>query len=209
MEKLILIGAGGHSQSVLEVLLEHGQPYEVVGFIDDQYNEIGSLYGIPGVGALSSASEIFKSGVQNAVIAFGSNGARKELAERFKQFRYPTIISKHAHIGLSVTIGDGTVVMPGACLRIGVKVGQHSIINTNLCIDHECVIGDYVHIAPGCAISGKVTIDDGVFLGTGTCVIDRMNIGQWSTVGAGGVVVKDLPSNVLAVGVPAKIIRNK
>lgn len=203
-----MIGAGGHARSVLEVLLEQGQPFEVVGILDDQYKEIGSLYGIPVIGDISSAPAVFQNGVLNAVVAFGSNALRVETVKGLEQFTFPAIVSKKALIGKNVSVGAGTVIMPGTCLRIDVQVGKFCIVNTNACVDHECVIGDYVHIAPGCAVSGKVTMGDGVFLGTGTKVIDRINIGNWSTVAAGGVVVKDIPSDVMVAGVPARTIRS-
>jgi sugar O-acyltransferase (sialic acid O-acetyltransferase NeuD family) len=207
MEKILIIGAGGHAHSVIEVLLEQGQHYEIAGIVDQQYGKIGSLYGIPLIGDMSAVPAIFQSGVRNAIIASGSNSIRKKISVDFKQFNFPAIISKKAIIGYSVSIDDGSIIMPGVCLRINASIGQHCIVNTNVCIDHECKVGNFVHIAPGCAISGRVSIDDGVFLGTGTSVIDKLRIGQWSTVGAGGVVINDLSPHLLAVGVPTRVIR--
>jgi len=207
MEQILVIGAGGHAHSVLEVLLESGQPYEVIGIVDKEYKAIGSLYGIPLIGDMSFVPEVFKSGVRNAVIASGFNITRKKIAQTLSQFHFPKIISKNALVGYSVSIDEGSIIMPGACLRMGVRIGKHCIINTNASVDHECIVGDYVHIAPGSALSGRVVVGEGVFLGTGTCVIDKIKVGEWSTVGAGGVVVKELPPNTLAVGVPAKVIR--
>ena len=207
MERLIVIGAGGHARSVLEVLLEPGQEYEVAGVLDEQHEEIGDLYGIPLLGDIALAKELFQSGITSAFIASGSNSERKALSEMLSQFHFPEIISNRALVDKTATVGEGSIVMPGACLRIGASAGRHCIINTNVCIDHESILGDYVHVAPGCALSGKVFLDEGVFLGTGSCVIDRVKIGKWSTVGAGGTVIKDLPANVLAVGTPASVIR--
>ena len=52
-----------------------------------------------------------------------------------------------------------------------------------------------------------ITIEDGVWLGGGVIVCPGVTIGENTVVGAGGVVVKDLPPGVLAVGNPARPIR--
>mgnify|MGYP000408262092 CR=1 FL=1 len=47
----------------------------------------------------------------------------------------------------------------------------------------------------------------GVYVGIGATVIDHITIGAGSVIGAGAVVTKDLPDRVLAVGVPAKVVK--
>lgn len=50
------------------------------------------------------------------------------------------------------------------------------------------------------------TIGNGVLLGAGATVLGPVVIGEGSQVGAGTLVISDLPSHCVAVGVPAKII---
>jgi acetyltransferase-like isoleucine patch superfamily enzyme len=54
-----------------------------------------------------------------------------------------------------------------------------------------------------------VTVGEGAFLGVGTVAGPGCRIGAWSIVGAGAVVVKDLPANVTAVGMPAAPIKER
>jgi acetyltransferase-like isoleucine patch superfamily enzyme len=56
-------------------------------------------------------------------------------------------------------------------------------------------------------IGGKTRIGDRTWLGIGATLIDKVSVGTGCVVGAGAVVVSDLPDRVLAVGVPARIIR--
>jgi acetyltransferase EpsM len=58
-------------------------------------------------------------------------------------------------------------------------------------------------------LAGNVLIGDGCYLGIGSSVIHGVSIGAWTTVGAGAVVIKDLPDNATAVGVPATVIKAK
>ena len=53
-----------------------------------------------------------------------------------------------------------------------------------------------------------ITIGNNVWLGGGAIVCPGVTIGENTVVGAGAVVVKDLPPNVLAVGTPARVIRD-
>ncbi len=59
----------------------------------------------------------------------------------------------------------------------------------------------------GALIGGLSTVGDGTMLGMGACVKDRVRIGDWSLIGSGAVVVKDVPSRVVACGVPARVTR--
>ena len=46
-------------------------------------------------------------------------------------------------------------------------------------------------------------------MGIGSTVINNIKIGKGSIIGAGATVIKNIPENVVAVGVPAKIIKKK
>ncbi len=52
-----------------------------------------------------------------------------------------------------------------------------------------------------------ISIGDNVWLGGGVIVLAGVSIGANTVVGAGAVVAKDLPANVVAVGNPARIVR--
>ena len=98
--------------------------------------------------------------------------------------------------------------MPGAIINADTTVGDGVIVNTGATIDHDCVLASFCHIAPGSNIAGCVRVGTGAFLGTGTKVIPRVWVGEWSVTGAGTTIIADLPREVLAVGVPARIIRS-
>jgi maltose O-acetyltransferase len=52
-----------------------------------------------------------------------------------------------------------------------------------------------------------ITIGDNVWLGGGVIVCPGVTIGDNSVIGAGSVVVRDIPANVVAVGNPARVLR--
>lgn len=57
-------------------------------------------------------------------------------------------------------------------------------------------------------INKKVIIHDGVWIYSGAIINPGVEIGKGSVIGAGAVVTKDIPPNLVAVGVPAQIIKN-
>ena len=55
---------------------------------------------------------------------------------------------------------------------------------------------------------GKIHISKNVWIGEGACILAGVNIGQGAIIGANAVVTKDIPNFAIAVGVPARIIKN-
>lgn len=55
----------------------------------------------------------------------------------------------------------------------------------------------------------QVVIGDGVWIGTRVIIMPGVTIGKGSIIGAGAVVTKDIPENVIAVGVPAQVIKKR
>ena len=201
MNKTIdIIGFGGHSKVILDVAKFNN--YNVFNFhhenkkLDKTSKEYNILNTI-----------IIENITNDTIIAIGNNHVRQKLSIELSFSNF--IILKHpsAIIGNDVQIDIGTVIMAGVIIQPGTKIGKHCIINTGACIDHDVVIQDFVHIAPRCSIAGGVEIGEGTFLGIGTIVKNNINIGSWSIIGAGSVVVKDLISNITAVGNPAHIIK--
>ncbi|MFA6400488.1 MAG: acyltransferase [Salinivirgaceae bacterium] len=113
----------------------------------------------------------------------------------------------------------------GAKLTIGNNVG---ISGSTLSALSAITIGNNVLIGSGCVISDSdshpilpserkdpsktlttpITIEDNVFIGARTIVLKGVTIGKGSVIGAGSVVTKSIPSNSIAAGNPARVIKN-
>jgi acetyltransferase EpsM len=86
-------------------------------------------------------------------------------------------------------------------------IDDHAILNVAATVSHDTRIGPYSMLNPGVHLAGNVTVGEGCYLGVSSSIIHGLSIGSWTTIGAGAVVVRDLPENVTAVGVPARVIR--
>ena len=195
---VLVVGASGHGKVVIATLRAAG--VQIAGLLDDAPEAAGVL-GVPVVG--TSARLAGFSG--EAVLAIGSNRIRQRLAAQYPGVAWITAVHPSAVVHESVRLGPGTVVFAGAVIQPDTEVGAHAIVNTGATVDHDGRLGDYVHVAPGCHLSGGVTLGEGAFLGVASAAVPGAHVGAWTTVGAGGIVVHDLPANVTAVGVPARV----
>ncbi|WP_231637290.1 acetyltransferase [Paenibacillus sp. FJAT-27812] len=203
-QKVIVIGGGGHSKVVIDIL-QASDEYEIVGFTSNSDTD-KSLLGIRYLGDDSILSSLYESGVQAFIVAIGDNKLRKKIFDSILKMGFEPVnaISPFAHVSKHAKLGRGIVISPGAVINACSEIGDNVIINTLAGIDHDCYIGSNVHIAPRASLAGSVIVGDGSFIGAGCTVIPETSIGEWTVVGAGAVVISDLPSNVKAVGVPAK-----
>jgi sugar O-acyltransferase (sialic acid O-acetyltransferase NeuD family) len=201
-KKVYVIGAGGHAKVVIRTLQDLG--YAVAAIFDDNRQRWGaSLFGSLIIGPIE---KIAAEPALPTIIAVGNNSARRRIVESFT-LPWLTAVHPSAFVDSSVQIGQGTVVLPRAVIQVDTVVGEHVIVNTAATIDHDCCVGNYSHLAPGVHLAGGITIGSNTLLGIGAVVIPNISIGNNATVGAGAAVIRDLPDNVVAVGVPAKVVR--
>lgn len=147
-------------------------------------------------------TKFFKGG--NSIIVVGKNCTfRSKSTSNLIGINRPCIISTLGK-NCKVTIGDnsgfsGTVI---GCFK------EITIGNNVLCGANTLITDSDWH--PDDSRSGKpksVHIGNNVWLGEGVKVLKGVSIGENSVIGAGSIVVKDIPSNVIAAGNPCKVIK--
>jgi len=127
------------------------------------------------------------------------------------------------------TLGEGSGIRPPLRVDYGknIHVGARTFVNFNLtALDVATIhIGDDCQIGPNVQLltpihpiepqprkdklegAKPIVIGDNVWLGGGVIVCPGVTIGENSVIGAGSVVTRDIPANVVAVGNPARVIR--
>lgn len=201
MNKLIIIGAGGHGRVVADVA-SRTKRWSLISFLDDNF-----------MGKCINGFEVIDS-IQNYerwdnsydfFVAIGDNSNRKKFVEEIgRERKIVSIIDPSAIISSHVIIGKGTIIMPNAIINCNVSIGQGCIINSAALIEHDCRISDFSHISPSVALAGNVFIGYNSWIGIGTIVKNNVEICDNVTTGAGSVVVNNISDPGIYIGIPAK-----
>ena len=112
-----------------------------------------------------------------------------------------------------ITVGDSTYIGTGATMfgHVGLEIGKYCLIGQNLTLtpySHKFADPNRYIVEQGGHME-KVTIGDDVYIGMGSTVMYSGNIGKGSIIGAGSTVVKPIPPYSIAVGCPAKVIKER
>lgn len=140
--------------------------------------------------------------------------------------RYIFLHRLSKHCGESVAVFEGVYLHRVHAAEFGDNVSIHPMcyidaigglkIGSDVSIAHGTTIMTLDHnysqpksmIRDASVILKPVTIGNDVWIGAGVRILAGVSIGNRVTIGAGAVVTKDIPSNSLAVGVPARVIRS-
>ncbi|WP_342562668.1 acetyltransferase [Paenibacillus sp. FSL R7-0345] len=206
--KVVVFGSGGHAKVAMEILQITG--YEVVGFLDDDLNRHGDIIkDLPVVGGREQLDSLKDAGVTGVFIGIGNNKVRKDIADYLKDEPFECVNAIHpkANIYDSAKLGKGLFIAPGVVVGVDSVINDYSIINSGATIGHDTVVCHGADICPGVNIAGNVTVGEYTQVGIGSRVIQGLSLGENSIIGAGSIVVRDIPSNVVAFGNPARVTR--
>lgn len=204
---VIVYGASGHGKVVADILFACGM--EVEGFIDDDPLKCAQLSDQKILGdATWLAAQAAHQPIAVA-LGIGDNFARHAVAERCVEIGACLLTAIHptAAIAPSAKISPGVVIMAHAVVNADAVIGQGAIINTSAVVEHDCDVGTFAHLSPKVAIGGHVQVGDLSWLGIGSTVIPNIKVGTGSIIGAGATVLHDVDDWVVAVGTPARILK--
>ena len=199
MNKILLIGAGGHAHSCIDVIEEEGR-FKIMGLIDNNIplETIITKYKI--IGDDRDLKKIRKK-CKHAFVTIGqikNPDSRIHIYKILKKenFTLPVIISPNSYVSKYSKIGEGTIIMHGAIINTYSSIGNNCIINTSSLIEHDSVIGSNCHISTKAVINGNVTIGNNTFIGSGAIILQGIKIGKNCIIGAGTIVKKEISDSV-------------
>jgi len=195
---LLLVGAGGHARSCIDVIEQDGS-FEVAGLVGTPDQIGSSVLGYPVLGTDTDLPVLLQSYVY-ALVTVGQIKTPMPRIHLFNLLRsywcaLPTVISPLAHVSRHAEVGSGTIVMHGAMVNAGAKVGKNCIINSMALVEHDSTVADHCHIATGVAINSSVQIGEGTFVGSKVSVRQGARIGEHCVIGMGMRVLTDCPSH--------------
>tara|TARA_B100001248_G_C27396142_1_gene465685 strand:+ start:2534 stop:3109 length:576 start_codon:yes stop_codon:yes gene_type:complete len=189
MNKIIIIGSGGHAKVCLETILST-KKYKIIGFIDKKikkkildYKIIGNDEDLASLRKKAKFACLGIGQIKNFLIREKKFNQLKKL-----KFILPKIISSHAIVSKFSKIGEGTIVMHGAIIHPGAKIGKNCIINTNSIIEHDVEVKDNCHISTKAIINGNSTIEKNSFIGSGSVIVNNISVKKNSFIKAGSII---------------------
>lgn len=185
---IILIGAGGHAHSCIDVIEQQGK-YRIAGLVGLPDELHSSHLGYEVIAEDLDLPELARE-YEYALITVGqihSPVVRIQLYQKARQFGFvlPSIIAPTAYVSPHANVGAGTIVMHGAVLNAGGSVGDNCIINTRALVEHDVAVENHCHIATGALLNGGVRVGEGSLIGSGSVIKEGIVIGKNSLVGLG------------------------
>lgn len=167
MKRLLIIGAGGHGCSVAEAILA-GSEFEVVGFLDDAYPDLGYVWSFPVLGKVTDFAR-FRDMFDCVFVAIGNNVLRRQICAELREagLVLATVVHPRTIVSPSATIGTGVVVLAGAIIGTEALLGDGVIVNCSAVVDHNCWVGDFGHIGVNAAMAGGAVLGAGAFMQAG------------------------------------------
>ena len=213
MNDLLIFGVGGMWRDTLWLAQRINQvkpTWNILGFLDDSPAAQGRVInGCPVLGTIEAVAAYPNAFL---VCAIGSSAVRRRLTEKMKALnpaaRFATLIDPDTIVAENAEIGEGVVICARNYVSVNSRISDHCLIGAGCTVGHDAVLDEYVTLYPGVNVSGAVHLHEGCEMGTGSQIIQCLSVGERTIVGAGATVVRDLPPDCTAVGVPAKPIKD-
>ena len=202
-KEIIIIGAGGHAKSCIDVIEQEGK-YNIVGLIGVENEEEKEILNYKVIGLDSSLNELSKK-YKYAFNAIGQIKTPQLRISAFKNlqelgFITPSIISPNSQISPHASIGSGTIVMHGVIINSDVKIGSNCIINSNSLLEHDVEVENNCHISTGAILNGNVKVKSNSFIGSGTIIKEGVLIEENCVIGMGLSIKKNINKSLIYSG---------
>jgi sugar O-acyltransferase (sialic acid O-acetyltransferase NeuD family) len=208
--KVIIAGAGTYGSVYHKYLIDEAK-HDVIGFVDDDRDKIGTLInGLKVICQTRQFKRLKQLGVEGVICTIGNNKIRQRLLKEYlaNGFELPCFIHESVIMSDNVKIGKAVYILPGTIIMPFAEIHDFSMISMGVKLAHHTILREGSFLSTG--VNMGANIDFGVcsFAGIGSTISTDINsIGKNVTIGAGAVLIHDVPDNAVVVGNPGRIIK--
>lgn len=204
--ELVILGAGGTSVYMAEVALRSAR-FERVSFLDDDPKKHGmNIANFEVLGKLSAWRRL------PAEVRFLNSLYRDKRGEELYRYvesleipdqRFAVVVDPTAVVSPQAKLAPGAFVGPLCTVEPFAALGERSALLGGVHVSHGCVLGRSVCCANSVGLAGDVRVHRGAYVGLGARIRGGVTVGEHAVVGMGAVVLNDVASRSVAVGMPA------
>ena len=211
--EILLIGSGSRVKSAIDVVHAAGE-HRVSGIVDDTLKPGDTVFNVPVIGPVDDLSSILaQMGIKHVLLVIADIGVRMNAAQRITSLTpdllFISAVHPSAYIGRDVSLGTGTLVMPGAVIEAGSTIGEHVVIGAHVSIGADGHIGSFVSVGAGAVVAEACSVGSGTSIGIQAGLIKGIVVGTHCAIGMGAMVLESVPDLHVAVGSPAKCVRTR
>lgn len=207
---MLIIGAGGHAQELLQAMGPLASDAEIY-FYDDVTPDVpAELFGRFSVLRNADAARALLARDPAFVLGLGGSTLRWKVAQKFRALggELQSVVASSAQVGsFGTELGAGLNVMHNTMVANSTRLQEGCLVNTGASIHHDVVLGVYCEVSPGARVLGRCTVGDFCTIGANATILPDVRLGANAVVGAGAVVTRHVAANTVVAGVPARLLR--
>jgi len=206
-----IYGAGGLGREVYELAISinnSSNRWTTIVFIDDA-DKIDNPRNLS-IYKYSEIKNNFSLDEIEFCIAVGEPIIRKKIFDNLASsgMKLATLIHPDVTIPKSTIIGEGTIICKFVSITCDISIGKNVYVHPMACIGHDAIIGENTIVSSYVDVAGSCNIGNCTFLAINVILKQGVSIGHNTIVGMGSIVHRDLPDGVIALGNPARPMKN-
>lgn len=205
---LAIYGAGGLGKEICDAaFISKTDGYEEILFIDD-IKDIQEYYGKK-VYTFEVFIKKFTKDDCEIIIGIGEPSIRSDLFQKVNgyAYRFATVIHPTSVVSSSSTVGQGVYIGPLSFISSNTVVSDNVLIQPHTLIGHDTRVGFSSVISPHASVAGACKIGERSYIALNATIGEKISIGDDSIIGMASCVNLDIPSEVIAIGCPARVVK--
>ena len=208
---LYIYCAGGFGKEIMDVARRKNtttQQWDDIKFVDDAL-AVDVKYGAQ---VMRFDQFISYNDIDHAefLIAAGEPAIRHKIRVKLEQAKAKLgrLVDVSTIVADTANISDGVFIAPLCSISSDAVLARNSCVNTMSIIGHDVFIGENSVVSSMVNMGGACIVGRDSYIGMGALIKEGVKIGSNSIVGMGSVVYNDIPNGVIALGNPARVMRN-